>query len=163
MDKPENESLSGLRWIDGVLCELVVHKDGRKEYVPIPKEDKEPSFEEFETEVKDPFEGVATRTVPSRWDKDATTNVLEKKSESPREITTTTLNKNGQNGSGRMRTVRKRNDQSCQVEALLIKIFNDNGEGTEPLNVRGNTALKEVIDDLCRIMGEPWCNKRVEL
>lgn len=153
MHNSDNETQSGLKWVDGVLCELVIHCNGDHEYVPIPVVEKDPSFEEFETErkVKDPFEGVGTRTVPSRWDKDATTNVLEKKGS---DETTKSVR-----DSGRMRTVRERADQSCRLEALLVKVFS----GKDILNVNGNTALKEVLEELCRIMGEPWSDKKVEL
>lgn len=153
--KSENESQLGLRWVNGELCELVIHGDGREEFKPIPRE--EVCFEEFE---EDPFKD--TSTVPNKWDRDATTNVLEKKVDS-REVTTTTLKRKSSNGSGRMRTVRERADQSCRLEALLVKIFGDDGDSDEVLNVNGNTALKEVLEDLCRIVGEPWSNRRIEL
>jgi len=79
-----------------------------------------------------------TETIPCDW-KPTTTEVLERH---------TPLTKD------------EHIDRSCRIEAILVKAFSPRmGESNSYLDTRGNTALKELLKDLCRAMGGEWEEK----
>ena len=59
----DDQTLIDMCFKDGVLCKIVKHSNGTKEYVPVEQEDS--------------FEGVETKPLP--WHR-TDTNILEKKS-----------------------------------------------------------------------------------
>lgn len=123
----ENETLIDVEVRDGVLVKKVARKDGRIDYVPVEHTNTKPSMTERFAD---------TETIPADW-KPTTTEVLMPKQPLTRE---------------------EHVDRSCRVEAVLIKAFSPRmrGDFTESLNTNGNTAVKELLEDLCRAMGGPW-------
>ena len=53
--------------------------------------------------------------------------------------------------------------RSCQLEALLVKVFTRSCPDTQRLDVKGNTALKEIIQDLCLIAGGEWITRAKDI
>jgi hypothetical protein len=85
---------------------------------------------------RDPFS--ETQTVPQDWKPSNESPITERRD---REY----------------RTSREHVDRSCLLEALLIKIFSARiKDQTDTFDTRGNSALAEVLRDLCRIAGSPW-------
>jgi len=126
-----NETLIDVEIRDGKLVKKVARKDGTIDYVPVEETVTKPSITER-------FEG--TDTIPQSWSPPKTENVLTPKQPLTRE---------------------EHVDRSCRIEAVLIKAFSPrmSGSKTESVDTRGNTALKELLVDLCNAMGGPWVEK----
>lgn len=123
----DNETLIDVEIRDGQLVKKVARKDGSIEYVPVEEKSTKPSMTERFAD---------TETVPNDW-KPTTTKVLMPKQPLTRE---------------------QHVDRSCRVEAVLIKAFSPRmrESSTETLDTRGNTAVKELLENLCDAMGGEW-------
>ena len=90
--------------------------------------------EKAEQSVSERFKD--TETVPQDWAPLADTSVLEP-----------------------LLTRNEHVARSCALEALLVKAFARSSPGTETFDTRGNTAVKELLTELCRIMGGEWSER----
>ena len=117
----------------------VVIRDGRLMKKFVDRHGNE-TFAPIEEENEDPFAG--TETVPSDWTTSEDTDPVL----IPKEALTRA----------------EHTDRSLKVEATLIKALSPRvgrRGGTETIDTNGNTALRDVLIDLCKAMGGEWADR----
>lgn len=136
----ENDTLLDVVIKDGQLFKRV-YRNGEEVLEPVQEHKEEPSKTFSERFAN-------TETIPQDWiPPDENTQILKPHVE-----------KHTRHGLTRAEHV----DRSLRVEAILVKAFSPRmrlGHVTETIDTNGNGALKELLVDLCKAMGEPWTSK----
>ena len=112
---------------DGKLYKKVLHADGTKERVLVDKSaEADPSMSERFAD---------TETVPNDWSDPGTEAITAPPNPMTRE---------------------ERSDMSLRIEALMAKWTTRTTGNSGTIDTKGNTAVKEMLIDLCRALGGPW-------